>query len=183
VERTVGPSAASRIRIGNALYQLGQFGPASAAFLDALRLLGSKDRDARFVAAFNLGTTLLAQERYGEARDALWTALLAHPERTEAKFNYEWAVAQIPPEDDEAARASVSGGEGELDEQDREATPPTPSDPSGRHEPERKRPLLTEQEAERWLRAIDENPVEPLRQQIVERLQPSGGRGPGGQTW
>jgi Ca-activated chloride channel family protein len=183
VERTVGPSAPSRIRIGKALYRMGQFGPASAAFLDALRELGPTDRDARFVAAFNLGTTLLAQERYREARDALWTALLAHPERMEAKFNYEWAVAQIPPEDEHPGAASVSDPESELDEQDGEETPPTPRHPSGRDERERKRPPLTEQEAERWLRAIDENPVEPLRQQIVERFQPSGGRGPGGQTW
>lgn len=181
VERTLGPSAPTRIRVGNALYRLGQFGPASAAFLDALRELGPPDRDARFVAAFNLGTTLLAQERYREARDALWTALLAQPGRMEAKFNYEWAVAQIPPEKDHPAMASPRDEQGETDEPDSGATPPTPSDPTGRGE---RRPLsLTEEEAERWLRAINEDPIEPLRQQIAERFQPSGGRGPGGQTW
>jgi Ca-activated chloride channel family protein len=183
VERTRGQSGASRIRVGNALYRLDQLGPASAAFLDALQELGPTDRDDRFVAAFNLGTALLAQQRYREARDALWTALLAQPERLEAKFNYEWAVEQIPPEEDEPARASKLDPEGEADEQDREGPAPTPRDPSVRAERERKRTPLTKNEAERWLRAIDENPIEPLRQQIAERLEPSGKRGPGGQTW
>jgi Ca-activated chloride channel family protein len=182
VERTSGETAATRIRVGNALYRMGQLGSASASFLDALRQLGPDDRDARFVAAFNLGTSLLAQERYGEARDAFWTALLARPERREAKFNYEWAVERIEPEEHPAA-ASPRRPDSEPHERDREMAGPYPSPPPGAEEREHSPPPLEEHEAKRWLRAIEDRPLEPLRQQIAERLESEGRRAPGGQTW
>jgi tetratricopeptide (TPR) repeat protein len=168
--------------VGNALYRLGQLGSASASFLDALRQLGPEDRDARFVAAFNLGTSLLAQERYGEARDALWTALLARPERREAKFNYEWAVERIEPEEHPTA-SSPGRQDPERYEQDVEQPGPQPSSARSAEERELSPPPLEESEARRWLRAIEDRPLEPLRQQIAERLESEGRRAPGGQTW
>ncbi len=177
-ERTSGPSAASQIRIGNALYRLGQASPASGAYLDALRGLESDDREARFIAAFNLGTVLLAQERYREARGALWTALLARSDDLEAKFNYEWAVERLPPE--EEPTAGVSGEPSENTERDES---PAPSPPESSERREAAPAELGPGEGERWLRSIREDPAEPLRQQIAERLEGGRRRPPGGQTW
>ena len=177
VERSGGPTPATRIRIGNALYRLERSGPASGAYLEALRALEPEDREARFLAAFNLGTVLLAQERYREARDAFWTALVARSTSMEAKFNYEWAADRLPPEDEPIVGASNRRSE-EAEQSD------SPLEAAG--EEERRDPTdsdLSPGEAERWMRSIREEPSEPLREQIVDQLEGHGRRSRGGQTW
>ncbi|MEE8556862.1 MAG: VWA domain-containing protein [Myxococcota bacterium] len=176
IERTSGASPSTQIRIGSALYRLGKLSAASGAFLEALRHLEGEDLEARFVAAFNLGTALLAQERYREARDALWAALVARPDSLETKFNYEWALERLPPQDEPVAgspREADPSSDGEAGESGQ----PT----SGEVDRERAEQRLTQEEAERWLRSLDENPIEPLRRQIASELE---GRGrSGGQAW
>jgi tetratricopeptide (TPR) repeat protein len=178
VERASGPTARSRIRVGNALYRLGQSERAVAAYLSVLQRFGGGDPSARFVAAYNMGTALLAQQRYAEARDALWTALLENPDSFEAKFNYEWALEHAPPEEEPplppmpqpseapASQSQQSGASGEGAQREREV------------------PLeLSEAEAERWLRAIQESPGEALRRQIGDSLGDPGSRRERRQTW
>jgi Ca-activated chloride channel family protein len=177
-ERSRGPSPATQIRMGNALYRLGQSGPASGAYLEALRGLEPDDYEVRFLAAFNLGTVLLEQKRFREARSALWTALLAHPDSLEAKFNYEWAVDHLPPEEEPVVGSASNRGDEESEE--------SPSPSSSIDESDRPDPTdtdLSPGEAERWLRSIREEPGEPLREQIAQRLESGGRRAPGGQTW
>jgi hypothetical protein len=183
VERTRGPSAATQIRVGSALYRLGQHGAASAAFFEALRQGAPEDREARFVAAFNLGTTLLAQEQYREARDALWTALVANPDPLEAKFNYEWAVERIEPDEEFPTAGTPSERENDSFNKEGNEPAPSPGSSTGRAERQPKAARLTEQEAERWLRSIEEDPIEPLREQIRDRFEPGRRRAPGGQSW
>jgi Ca-activated chloride channel family protein len=178
-ERAYGPLSSTQIRVGNALYRLGALGLASGTYLETLRAVAADERDVRFVAAFNLGTALLAQERYDEARDALWTALIARPESLEAKFNYEWALERVAPQEPETHPVPESSGP-EPEESSGEA----PARPEGSSAAgEGPSPTdLTREEAREWLRSIEEEPSEPLRDQIARRLE-GGRRRRDGQTW
>jgi tetratricopeptide (TPR) repeat protein len=183
VERTTGPSPSTQVRVGNALYRLGRRNAASAAFFEALREPEATDEETRFVATFNLGTTLLAQEHYREARDALWTALRVRPDRLDAKFNYEWAVERIEPDEDVARGGTGRDRETERSTDAEDSLEASSGGASVSEERERHPAQLTEEEAERWLRSIEEDPIEPLRQQMAGQIQPGGGRPPGGQSW
>jgi hypothetical protein len=179
-ERHYGSSPSVKIRIGNAYYRLDQTDKAASAFLAALREVGAPDSDARFVAAFNLGTALLASARFEEARDVLWGAMAERPGSLETKFNYEWALEHAEPEKDvpvppvpqqsERESEQESGGAPQVRGQEQE--------PDRRHTQD-----LSESEAERWLRSIEEPLDRPLRQQIADAEQRTGARSRRGQTW
>jgi Ca-activated chloride channel family protein len=177
-ERTSGTKAETQIRVGNAMYRLATLGLASGSYVEALRLLGPEDTELRFVAAFNLGTALLAQERHREAQDAFWTALMARPDDLEAKFNYEWSTSRVPPEE-EPPTPSVTNRESErAPEGDRAEDAPHPTPTESRRPPPRAD--LGPEEAQRWLRGIEDDPTEALRDQIGGRVGPSRRSG---QTW
>ncbi|MCP4004522.1 MAG: VWA domain-containing protein [bacterium] len=179
-ERTSGASTASRIRVGNAQYRLGRMNQAAAAYLDALRILDRDDHAARFSASFNLGNTLLSRQRYREAYDAFWTAVLANPDSIEAKYNYEWAGALVepdpplpdfpqPPSRQPSSQASQSDD----------------ADGSGKGERAAPRPGggLSQSDAERWMRTIDESLSDALQSQISREYGGQNSSRGRGQNW
>ncbi|MFQ5697877.1 MAG: VWA domain-containing protein [Myxococcota bacterium] len=178
-ERRHGRDPVTRIRVGNAHFRLGDRERAATQFLSALRALGPEDREARFVASFNLGVSALALGHFEAARDAFWQALLDEPDHLEAKFNYEWALERIPPEPDvpmpptPRSRESDGGTEPDL------KTRPERS----AHGPDAGAPAPDLEETERWLSALEEDPEEPLRRQIAATLGSGPSRGARGQTW
>lgn len=183
-ERSYGAVPESRVRIGNALYRLGDHDRAAAAFLDALRVLPLEEREQRFTANFNLGDALLAEERYAEARDAFWTAILDRPDSFEAKFNYEWALTRASPEEPppdlptpprQEPETSPGEGEGEGESQTTETRPARSEGPGNAQ--------LSPEEAQRWLDSLEERVESPLRRQIAESLDAQGSRTRGGQGW
>jgi Ca-activated chloride channel family protein len=182
VERHGGETPSTQIRVGNALYRLGELDKAAAAYLAALRRLEPEQRSARFAAAFNLGATLLAREGFAEARDAFWSAMLEDPESVEAKFNYEWALARLEPEPDVPVPPSPTPSEAPepsgSDAGEQRMQEPAPSE----REAKNAQPLA-QAEAERWLRSIDERVADPLRSQLAKRAETLGGASQGGQTW
>jgi len=168
-----------KIRIGNALFDLGQVDQASSAYLDALRRVEPDDAEARFAASFNLGNALVAKKHFEEARDAYWTALLANPGSVEAKWNYEFAAKQVqelppvpqPDPDAEPSKENDASGQG------------SPSKNAQRTEPKPQKGSLDEREAQRWLDTLEEPVADALRQQVTNA---SGGKTrarPGGPTW
>ena len=169
------------IRIGNALFRLERIDQAASAYLEALRILDSDDREARFAASFNLGNTFAAKQHFEEARDAYWAALVARPDSVEAKFNYEWAVAHVqelppPPEPDPTTapkrESESSGGHGESSDSRPERSEARPE-----------RGGLDEQEAEHWLETLDEPVGDALRQQVLKATDGKPRAHPGGKTW
>ncbi len=190
MERTHGARPDTHIRIGNALYRMEDHGRAAAVYLEALRHVALEESEARFIASFNLGNTLLVRERYEEAREHFWTALLENPDSLEAKFNYEWASERIPPPrapqpPPESPLPPQSGADaGEVEAQ---APEDGPGGKSGGRQTQlarqRAAPALSESEAQRWIETIEDSVHEPLRRQATEALG-SGPRGQrGGQTW
>jgi len=180
-ERTYGTRAESQLRIGNALYRLGEEERAGAHYLEVLRRLGRDRTRTRFAASFNLGNALLARGRFGEARDAFWSALLEQPDSVEAKYNYEWATGRLPPSADSdlpqlPSPPDSSDGSGPLSDEPQRVDGPAPQDP------ERGERSLTPEEADRWLHSLEERLDDPLRKQIGDELGVDG-RGPGGMTW
>jgi Ca-activated chloride channel family protein len=192
-ERSQGPTPSTRIRVGNALYVMEEHDRSAAAYLEALRHLRIGDREQRFVASFNLGNTLLIRERHREARDQFWTALLERPDSLEAKFNYEWASERIRPEPElppppaQAPEDAPSSGHGEGEaSDDRDGGDPgrTRSEArSDRRLPPRAAPMLSEEEAQRWLASIEDQVGAPLRSQVSQELGAGPPRRLGGQTW
>jgi Ca-activated chloride channel family protein len=192
-ERAYGTHADTQIRIGNALYRLDLPDRSAASYLEALRKLGVEDRDERFVASFNLGNTLLLRERFTEARDPFWTALLERPDSIAAKFNYEWALShsepepELPPAPPDPENKVSGSGQGEGGESDEEGE----ADGMGakgsrqveRELPPRAAPTLNPEEARRWLETIEDSMETPLRRQVTEELGAGPLRPPGGQTW
>lgn len=181
-ERSYGAVPESRLRIGNALYRLGDHDRAAAAYLDALRALPLEKREQRFAANFNLGDALLSKEHYAEARDAFWTAILDRPDSLEAKFNYEWALQRAGPEEPPpdlptplTREPDAPAGEGEGQSL---TTETTPTRGEGRTDAQ-----LSPDEAQRWLDSLEERVEAPLRRQIAEALDSEGARARGGQAW
>ena len=178
-ERHGGSDPSSRIRIGNALFRLGRFDKAAGAYLTAMRQVRPQDSEARFAASFNLGTALLMRERFDEARDAFWAAMVEDPNSLEAKFNYEWALERLEPEQEIPAPPSPQPQQSE----EREAeTEQSRSERSAQRREVRDPDSLDEAQAERWLRSIEEKLAEPLRRQVARSLAEgqSSARGP---TW
>lgn len=194
LERRMGREPETQIRIGNALYRLGEHDRSAAAYLEALRHLQLEDGDERFVASFNLGDTLLTRERYVEARDQFWTALLERPDSLEAKFNYEWAgerASELPPAPAPQVQSptpapGAGGDEGAGEASDESGGEPALNSSLARQttqlRPPQAAPQLTEREAERWLESIEDSMEGPLRRQVNQSLGP-GRRRLGGQTW
>ncbi len=188
--RAYGSSVPARIRIGNALYRLDQHDRAAASYLEALREVTLYEHDARFVASFNLGNALLAQQRYAEARDHFWTALLERPASLEAKFNYEWATERMrelePPPTPELPTPPSDAGEGDgpsADDGGAGDGGDRPGQQAIAGNRQRGAPELREAEARRWLETIEDQVGEPLRRQAAQSLGSSGRtRGPG-QIW
>jgi Ca-activated chloride channel family protein len=174
LERSTGATAATRLRVGNAHFRLGQLEQAESAYLSVLSELAAQDPQARFVAAFNLGTALLAEQRFAEARDALWQALLEDPESLEAKFNYEWALERVPPEEEPTVPPPPEPEKEPSEREQAEREQPQPRDQRAEERPR----WLDESEAERWLESIEESPAEPMRRQ-AEQL---GERSPSSQS-
>jgi Ca-activated chloride channel family protein len=176
-ERHTGETPDTRIRIGNAEFRLGQLERAAGAYLAALRRLDSSRGEARFVASFNLGTVLLEQERFREARDAFWSALLDRPESVEARFNYEWALVRMEPEPDVPLPPPPDATSSDTSADGAQAPQAAQTDDS-----EERVEQLTEAEAERWLQSIQESLAEPLHRQARKSLEEAG-EPPQGQTW
>ena len=180
-ERNYGAVPESRVRIGNALYRLGDHDRAAAAYLDALRVLPLREKTRRFNANFNLGDALLAEERFGEARDAFWTAILDRPDSLEAKFNYEWALERAGPEEPPPELPSPPTGDPDSDSGDGEGeslqSETMPARAEGRDQGQ-----LSPDEAKRWLDSLEERVEAPLRRQIAQELG-SGAPRRGGQAW
>ena len=178
-ERAHGADARTQIRIGNALFRMQRTEQAASAYLEALRVLEPDDREARFAASFNLGNTLVAQKHFEEARDAYWSALLALPDSTEAKFNYEFAVEKIlklPPvpetePSDDAQRESEQPQPGEA------------GDAPGRGEPQPAPGGLDEREAQAWLETLEEPVGDALARQVTNEFDGKPRARPGGKTW
>jgi Ca-activated chloride channel family protein len=180
-ERTHGTVPETRIRIGNALFRLGEHGRAAGAYLDALRELPLEAAEQRFTANFNLGDALLEMQRYAEARDAFWTAILDRPDSLEAVFNYEWAQERAPPEEfpempSPPSDAPEPTSEGQEGEERRIETVPARSE--GRPQGE-----LTREEAERWMASLEERVQAPLKRQISDQIDPTQLPAPRGQAW
>jgi hypothetical protein len=182
-ERSYGTAPESRLRIGNALYRLGDHDRAAAAYLDALRTLPLEEGEQRFTANFNLGDALLAEERYAEARDAFWTSILDEPGSIEAKFNYEWALERAGPEEPPPDFPSPPSQESDDGSGDGEGEAETTENVPARSEGERRQAELSQDEAQRWLDSLEERVEAPLRRQIAEELGGEGARARGGQGW
>jgi tetratricopeptide (TPR) repeat protein len=182
IERHTGETPYTQIRVGNAWYRLAELDKAAASYLAALRRLEPEERPARFAAAFNLGATLLARESFSEARDAFWSAMLEDPDDVQAKFNYEWAQSRLEPEPDVPVPPSPTPSEAPepsgADAGEQKMEEPVPSE----REAKSAQPLAPE-EAERWLRSIDERVGEPLRSQLKEPTESGASGAGGGQTW
>lgn len=180
-ERYLGETPQTQLRVGNAQFRLGELDAAAAAWLASLRRLEPSDRSERFAASFNLGTVLIARERYGEARDALWGAMLEDPDDLEAKFNYEWALARIQPEPDVPVPPSPSPTDAH-DASDASRGEQRMKEPQRSERREHNAEPISRAEAERWLRGLQERVDEPLRKQMAAETKP-GERPPGGQSW
>jgi Ca-activated chloride channel family protein len=180
-ERHLGETPQTQIRVGNALYRLGELDDAAAAWLASLRRLEPSDRALRFTAAFNLGTVLLAREQWGEARDAFWSAMLEDPDDLEAKFNYEWALERLEPEPDVPVPPSPDPSDAE-EARDASSGEQRMQEPERSERRERNAEPISREEAERWLRGLEERVDQPLRKQMAADAQP-GERARGGQSW
>ncbi|HJU89798.1 MAG TPA: VWA domain-containing protein [Gemmatimonadaceae bacterium] len=138
---------------------------------------GTKDLDLRYRALFNLGLVYLnrgralkeeeaATQAYAAALEAYKRALRLRPNETDAKWNYELALRERPPE-------SGGGGGGGGDQQPQPAAPqPSPSTaqrPSGGLDQQRAEQLLNSA-------AREERDVQSRKQQQRQPERPPGGK-------
>ena len=161
-----------QLRMGNAHYALEELDRAAAYYLGVLRAAPAPPPEIRFAAHFNLGNALAGMERFAEARDAFFSALIERPGDREAQFNYEWVLERVAEAEDES-------GEADPDESEQsDAQPGGEGREGGQRE-------MEAAEAERWLRSLEDQMGDSLRRQIERELEARGEPSPppGGQAW
>jgi Ca-activated chloride channel family protein len=166
------------LALGVARAEAGELADAGHAFLAAAAR--AKQPQQAALAYYDLGVAALEQGDLEGARSAFFDALALDPSDRHARFNLEWTLAALaspPPPPPEAPSQSEpeDGEEGEAeDEAERESdeaaeegapdeAQPEDGDASGSTAPMPSVPQLGEEEAERWLDAVDDDPRSALR--------------------
>jgi Ca-activated chloride channel family protein len=166
------------IELGAARLERGQRDAASRAFLAAA--LSTRDAQAAGVAYFDLGVAALEGGDYAAARDAFLDALALVPGDARARFNLEWTL-QALQQHEPIARP-------EPPEAQDEAPKPAPAPPQGPPEPDALRdearsspPQLSQEEQQRWLARVQDDPSRALR--AAARGEAAGPRQGSGPAW
>lgn len=166
------------IELGAARLERGQRDAASRAFLAAA--LSTHDAEAAGVAYFDLGVAALEGGDYAAARNAFLDALALLPGDARARFNLEWTLQALqqhgpvaspePPEaQDEAPKPAPAPP----------LQPPEPDAPRDETQPEP--PQLTQEEQQRWLARVQDDPSRALR--AAARGEAAGPRQGSGPAW
>ena len=171
---------------GNALYESEAYGRALDAYLGAIE---SGDATLAAPAWYNLGNALYRQQSFQESAEAYKEALRIDPGQIDYKHNLELALEQQTQQSEQAPE-SEDGDESQQsedqeqeqedgdEEQDPDENPnqgPQPEEspedepPESGQQPEPAPGDMTEEEAERLLQGIQEDPGEVNRRQAPLR--------------
>jgi Ca-activated chloride channel family protein len=190
----VGPrmgAAPELLREGVARAERGELAEAEHAFFAALSQ--ASDPELAADAYFDLGVAALARRDYEAARQAFFDALAVRPGHRETQFNLEWTLIALQsslgdqpdqPGDDSEDQSERS--EREPDETEEPGDEPKPARPP--EEITRERPVprpnpveLDPAAAERWLKAVEDDPQRTLR--AAAAASSPRERRPDGPTW
>lgn len=90
----------SGFNLGDALYKQGRFGEAAEEFNRAAT--GSADNSAKQAQSFyNLGNSLLKDQKFEESIKAYINSLMLDPENPEAKYNLAYAQDQLKKQEEQ----------------------------------------------------------------------------------
>jgi Ca-activated chloride channel family protein len=138
---------------GDTLYRLEDYGAAAESF-QALTS-SAAPRDVRAAAGYNLGNSLMRQDKAAEAVDALRAAVTLDPSDAEARHNLALALKALrqPP------KKQKNDGKKDKDKQDqKDSKEPAPKTQNPQARPEDR---LSREDAERILRAVKEKEKAP----------------------
>jgi Ca-activated chloride channel family protein len=173
---------------GNALYQSEEYARALDAYLGAIESGGPA---LSALAWYNLGNALYRQQKFQESAEAFKQALRIEPDQIDYKHNLELALEQQiqqPEQDPESEDRDESeqnedqsqDQENQEQEQDQDPDPDEnqnqdsqPEEPQDEDPPEPAPGEMTEEEAERLLQGVQEDPGE-----VNRRRAPLRGRRP-----
>ena len=177
--------------IGNVLYRQEAFEDAAEAYSRAM-LMASPELEGP--AAYNLGNAHFRQEAFEDAIKAYERALRADPRDLDAKRNLELALEAVEEQQQQQQQQQQedqdqgdqeeeqeSSGEEEQPQQEPgesgdESTPEGGSESEGDQEPQKReqRPgEMTAEQAERLLDGLQEQELENLRDQALEKRRAS----------
>jgi len=177
-----------RFNEGNALYQGGEVERALEAYRAAIE---SGNPELQSAAWYNLGNALYQAQQLEESLEAYKESLRADPRDVDAKHNLERVLEQMQEQEDQDQQDGENEdqdqeqdqqdqqNENEEDQQnqgqDQDQQNPDPSDDEqeGEGEPERREGEMSQEEAERLLQAVQEDPDE-----VNRKGQPARGRKP-----
>ena len=174
---------------GNALYESEEYVRALDAYLGAIE---SGDPALAAPAWYNLGNALYRQQRFEESAEAYKEALRIDPGQIDYKHNLELALEQQAPEsqdgddsqqnEDQSEDEKNQDGEQNREQEDQEQDPdenrdqgaqpeepPEEDPPESGQQPEPELGEMTEEEAERLLQGVQEDPGEVNRRQAPLR--------------
>ena len=146
---------------GNALYQSEEYVRAFDAYRAAIE---SGDPALAGPAWYNLGNALYRQQRFQESAEAYKEALRVDPGEIDYKHNLELALEQQleQPEQD------PQSGDGDEDQENEDQNQDPEEEQSGQ-QPEPAPGEMTEEEAERLLQGVQEDPGDVNRRQAPLR--------------
>ncbi len=179
--------------IGNVLYRQGDFAGAAEAYSRALseapdELIGE--------TAFNLGNARYRLEEFEEAAEAYKRALRNNPSDREAKRNLELAMRalqQPPPQQSSDDSEEQPPEEGEEKEEQSESSPQESGDEQEEEQQQQSQPdeqeqedqqsegkepvpgEMTQEQAERLLDGLEEEELDNLREQALQRARAASG--------
>ena len=141
---------------GVAQYWRGDFESAAESFHRAADV--AEDRASRGNAKYNAGNALFKQQQYEEALEAYRSGLLANPSDRQLQYNYtvlKKLLDQQQPQDQQGESQSDPDASEQQEEQQQEAQPDE-GDPQEQQREESKPQEISRQDAERLLRALEE---------------------------
>jgi Ca-activated chloride channel family protein len=167
------------IELGAARLERGQREAAARAFEAAA--LSSRDATEAGIAWYDLGVAALESADYTAARDAFLEALALLPGDARARFNLEWTLQALerhpapalqpePPEDQPEPQPAPPP-------EPQPGEPPQPPEAEAAPEPR----ALTQEEQQRWLERVRDDPGRALRAALDAAGEP--GRRSGGPVW
>lgn len=86
--------------LGDALYRQGRFGEAAGEFSKAAATTeGDSLKQAE--GYYNLGNSLIKEQKFEESIDAYMNSLMLNPENIQAKYNLAWAQDQLKKQEEQ----------------------------------------------------------------------------------
>lgn len=155
----------AKFNLGTALYKQGRYEEAYNVFSELTPPENNKEMASKYW--YNLGNSLLSQEKLQEGMDAFKNSLKLNPKDEDARYNYEWARRRVEQQQQQQQQQGDKNEGNDDKQQQQSQNPEQNQDKDKKQDKQQQRQEQREQRAdERQLDALNQN-----ERKTMEKLQ------------